>query len=65
MTIIDCPPPIAAQARRLALQQRRGDGELNWNRRLSGLGYAVRRGPGGRVLTTLPHGVVVCDLPGP
>ncbi|MEO0402797.1 MAG: hypothetical protein AAF214_10515, partial [Pseudomonadota bacterium] len=34
-----------------------------WKHRLAGFGYSIRDTELGQVIETLPHRVVVCDLP--
>ena len=56
--LADAAMQIAARERALALSDR------EWKHRLAGYGYSIRDTKDGKhVLETLPHRVVLCELP--
>ncbi|PHQ84759.1 MAG: hypothetical protein COB65_04765 [Thalassobium sp.] len=56
-------PMIIAQVRDFVMSERKSCvSDREWQHRLKGYGYDLRKTAAGTVLTTLPHGRDVCTL---
>lgn len=65
MTHIQANPLILSQIMAfVAPELRRASSDLDLSERLARMGYGFRDTSRGRVLTTLPHGVEIAQLPG-
>lgn len=56
-------PTTVAKVRDFVMEERKTClSDREWQFRLRGYGYGVQHTNEGRVLTTLPHGAVICDI---
>ncbi len=63
ITQLAADPLTQSKVRTLVMRERQiALSDREWKHRLAGYGYALKRTDRGHLVTTLPHGVVVCSL---
>ena len=63
MNALNTAPTVASEVRTFVLGERKTClSDREWKFRLRGYGYDIRATPAGKVVTTLPAGVVLCTL---